>query len=277
MIEPIPLEITAVLYDTRPDPEPTDRDTGAPIYTTAANALGSSGTRVDAAGAIMVAVRELNGNDTWWKVRKYTPAWTLVQEWRVNPPPPSGGVPWKIDTGSLCIVKDAASPGLGRLLITMDLHQAVSTPGRLSGVAHAEVICGFVLDPAGRDLGEGIGAVRLAPEPPPAPDPPGLTEEQVKGAVLAALREALVAPTTAALFGRWQKAAENGATVAGREAGLLTTANMGAAYAQSAEVHAQLNNVAGAQMWKVLIESHVVPPDRAPAWVRQLPGYPWQV
>lgn len=41
--------------------------------------------------------------------------------------------------------------------------------------------------------------------------------------------------------------------------------------------YAQLNNITGAQNWKTLIEAGLVPPQRAPAWVRALPGYPWGV
>lgn len=201
------------------------------IIRTRAAALFHPNLCPDVAGNLWFSATELTGNSTPHKVWKATPQGVITHVATVWP-----GDTHKGDGVKMRIMRDPATGEyyLGLLFTT---HFPASGErdndyqyAEVRGLGVAAPATGEGIDFDSRALGQGGNSE------------PSLTEEQVKAAVLAALREALVATTNGALFGRWQKAAENGAKVGLREDGVLTTANMGAAYAASYQVQQQLDN-----------------------------------
>lgn len=216
---------------------------------------------VDHAGNVFECFSTLQGNTTALVVRRYSPAGALTGEWTL--PPPAG---FKLDDFGVFQSGTA-------LLFLGAAHEAISDPTRRNIVYRDQLPGVAVAYPQGQmPVGaETPLAAWREVEPPPSPEPtPGLTQAEVKEAAKQALDEWM---HRGGNFEILKAAAREGVVLPGN---LLTAANMGTAYAASGEVFAQLNNVVGAQVWKVLIESQLVPPERAPAWVRGLAGFPWR-
>ncbi len=258
------LTVQAELLYSYPLPPLDEADRAAgPIVEVHDRALYNPVTDTDAVGRRWVFFTHIRGNETAGHLLLQDAAgWPEVAQ--VLPPPN-----FKIDHASAR--QDGTGPDL---VVVLTDHAISSASDRAVQVALATIpglLAPFSPPGAPRGLPSPV-----TPGPPPAPQP---SEPVDYGRI-----QQGIAGEVTRLVGLFGGGSVRGGLQEKAEDALVwlltvTEADAGDRWPVAQRFrdawYSQLNNVTGAQSWKALVESGLVAPERAPAWVHGLPGFPW--